>query len=282
MSDVRIAIISESRIFRDGLKALLGHTFLICAEAVATFDTKDWDEVPDLVLVDQIDEDKEAAIEEFSARFPNTYLVFLPRRLTRERIVRTIQAGAHGVLAPSLSRDALIHSLRLVLAGQVVIPSLVIDLDPETLTNPATAAGERDDPMTPRERQILTMIVQGASNKIIAHALGIRVPTVKFHIKALMRKVGAANRTQIAVWAKDRGYGAHEADASSGTSGDRTPALALLGTGGPPERTPFTGGGPEGNLKLGNSIEVAGMQISQQLASERRIPLEAARPCALA
>jgi DNA-binding CsgD family transcriptional regulator len=97
--------------------------------------------------------------------------------------------------------------LKLVLTGQKVVPRFVVDFLSEARVTPPPVFSELSGSMTGREHQILHMVVKGASNKAIGLALGISEPTVKFYVKALMRKVQAANRTQIAVWALANGYG---------------------------------------------------------------------------
>jgi two-component system nitrate/nitrite response regulator NarL len=124
-----------------------------------------------------------------------------------QRLLKAIQAGAHGILDTNMSTEALIQSLKLVLTGQKVVPSFVVDLLSETRMTPPPMLAELNGSMTSRELQILDMVVRGASNKAIGLALGISEPTVKFYVKTLMRKVHASNRTQIAVWAMSNGYG---------------------------------------------------------------------------
>ena len=65
-----------------------------------------------------------------------------------------------------------------------------------------TPAAKRAGRLTDREAAILHCLTQGASNKMIAHRLGVAEVTVKFHIKSILRKVQAANRTQAAMWAR--------------------------------------------------------------------------------
>ncbi|MGQ9368362.1 LuxR C-terminal-related transcriptional regulator [Azospirillum sp. ST 5-10] len=214
MPEIRIGLIAESKLLREGIKSLLGSTFLICAEAETTKGIDRWRDAPDLILVDIHDTEDDAAVAPIKARFPTAYVVFLLDRPSRQAVVHLLQTGADGALGSDLSTEALVQSLRLVLTGQVVVPSLVIDLLAEAQLPPRPVPAELHGSISAREQQILDLIVMGASNKAIALALNIREPTVKFYVKTLMRKIGAANRTQIAVWAMNLGYGADDAGAT--------------------------------------------------------------------
>ena len=65
--------------------------------------------------------------------------------------------------------------------------------------------------LSPREREILQLLVTGASNKLIATRLGITEATVKVHLKTLLRKIDVNNRTQAAIWAMNNGFTADSA-----------------------------------------------------------------------
>jgi two-component system nitrate/nitrite response regulator NarL len=76
----------------------------------------------------------------------------------------------------------------------------------ETVAAPAVVSA--DDPihqLSPREREILTLIVKGESNKHIARALDIAETTVKIHVQHILRKLGCSNRVHAAVYASERG-----------------------------------------------------------------------------
>ena len=71
----------------------------------------------------------------------------------------------------------------------------------------AKPKGERDVILSPRESQVLRWLVDGASNKVIARKMQITETTVKAHIKGLLRKIRATNRTQAAIWALENNAG---------------------------------------------------------------------------
>jgi len=73
------------------------------------------------------------------------------------------------------------------------------DGPPETTRRPAAAATTRGVHLSPRERQVVTFIVNGCSNQEIADSLGLRLQTVKNHLSRIYRKLGVPNRVQLAV-----------------------------------------------------------------------------------
>jgi two-component system nitrate/nitrite response regulator NarL len=129
-----------------------------------------------------------------------------------------LRAGAVAYLPRSMSKDAFVKSLDLVMAGEVVIPSELLGPLLATRTN-RVARGpphrERHDDarsfdeiathLSCREADILKCLVDGESNKHIGRRFDIAETTVKVHIKSILRKINASNRTQAAIWALNHG-----------------------------------------------------------------------------
>jgi two-component system, NarL family, nitrate/nitrite response regulator NarL len=106
-----------------------------------------------------------------------------------------------------MSPEALIRSLQLVMLGQQILPTgFMTSLLQKEASEPVAERPSRG--LSPREVQILRHLMTGHSNKAIARALDISEATVKVHLKALLRKVQASNRTQAAVWAMNNGIAA--------------------------------------------------------------------------
>jgi two-component system nitrate/nitrite response regulator NarL len=118
-------------------------------------------------------------------------------------------AGADGFLAKTVSPEALVQSLQLVMMGEKVYPTNLASLLAE-----AGAPVPQDSlrGLSAREQEILHLLVTGASNKAIAIRLGITEATVKVHLKTVLRKVDVGNRTQAAVWALNNGFAAAPAN----------------------------------------------------------------------
>jgi two-component system, NarL family, nitrate/nitrite response regulator NarL len=130
------------------------------------------------------------------------------------------------------SRDTLIKILELTFMDQrvfVLSHSMAIANDPAVKTVGNThdvpnRAGASST-LSPRERQILVSLAEGRSNKAIARLYNLSVATVKVHLKAILRKTKAHNRTQAAIWAIQRGFVDHSFERSRGMVTD-APSLA--------------------------------------------------------
>ena len=106
-----------------------------------------------------------------------------------------------GVLTYNLPLAAFVGSLRLICSGERVFPR---DLATGRRPRAAPAGAElRSDGvrLSPREKEILSHLFAGRSNKLIARELSIAEATVKVHLKSVLRKIGVENRTQAAIWA---------------------------------------------------------------------------------
>jgi DNA-binding NarL/FixJ family response regulator len=120
-----------------------------------------------------------------------------------EDILRAISAGAKGYVAAEASPDILKKAIREVHAGSVWIPRRVVATFIEGATPPISPP-RRALRISPRERDVLSLLVAGYSNREIAQDLGIIEQTVKAHVAQLLRKIGAPNRTALSVHAITR------------------------------------------------------------------------------
>lgn len=110
-----------------------------------------------------------------------------------------LKAGAAGFIPKSLPAKSLVNAVRFMAMGEQYAPIDFMTAVEETVVNPLA------DKLTDRELQVLRGLTEGKSNKEIARDLDIQEPTVKLHVKTLYRKVGAANRTQAAMIAREGG-----------------------------------------------------------------------------
>ena len=110
-------------------------------------------------------------------------------------------AQLSGILTYGLSATAFVQSLHLICAGERVFPR-ELAAGP-TLARPSSDGQSRSEGnrLSPREREVLSHLVDGHSNKAIARILGMTEATVKVHLKSVLRKIRVDNRTQAAIWA---------------------------------------------------------------------------------
>lgn len=118
---------------------------------------------------------------------------------TRQIAEEALEAGAAGFVPKSLPAKSLVNAVKFMAMGEQYAPIDFMTAVDEMQQNPL--AGK----LTERELQVLKGLTEGKSNKQIARDLDLQEPTVKLHMKTLYRKVGAANRTQAALIAREAG-----------------------------------------------------------------------------
>jgi len=147
-------------------------------------------------------------IETLRQAFPETPIVVVAESDNPQRVRQILAAGVRGYLPASLSLKVLMGALDLVLAGGVYVPSSLIDANPSRAASGSWAAGgaggEPWNELTRRQRDVLALISQGKSNKLIADALTMSESTVKAHVKQIIKRLHVANRTQAALVATGR------------------------------------------------------------------------------
>jgi two-component system nitrate/nitrite response regulator NarL len=211
MTSSHTLLIEPNRLFRQGLKHLLAGTrFEVGTEfntvelALAAGESAG---TPDLVISGQPVKD-EAELRTLREVFPTARIVVLADDLSVDVLRVAMGGGADGFLIKTVSPEALIQSLQLVVIGEKVFPTnlaaMLLDM---TASGPLNSVRG----VSPREQQILQLLVTGASNKMIAIRLGITEATVKVHLKTLLRKIDVNNRTQAAIWAMNNGFTADSA-----------------------------------------------------------------------
>jgi DNA-binding NarL/FixJ family response regulator len=110
-------------------------------------------------------------------------------------------ASLSGVLTYDLSASAFVQSLRLISSGERVFPRDLAVGRRQQASPPSIEPRSDGVRLSPREREMLSHLVAGHSNKEIGRHLGITEATVKVHLKSVLRKIRVENRTQAAIWA---------------------------------------------------------------------------------
>ncbi len=117
---------------------------------------------------------------------------------TDERIVSAVQAGARGYLLKGAPREELFNAVRVVYGGGSLLQPIVTSKLLRHMTETPV------EPISPREREVLMLMVRGLQNKEIAAQLVISERTVKFHVSSILGKLGAGNRTEAVTIALQR------------------------------------------------------------------------------
>ncbi len=114
--------------------------------------------------------------------------------------------SADGMFPKTLSSKAFLQGIYQVLAGEKFMPDSQSLLSYAETTDHSPRKSPDDFHLTQREKQVMSYLVQGATNKDVARALDLQVVTVKLHVRGICRKINAKNRTQAALIAKENGW----------------------------------------------------------------------------
>ncbi|AWJ84576.1 DNA-binding response regulator [Azospirillum sp. TSH58] len=227
MDPVNVFLIDANKLFREGMKRLFENTpFKVMGEAGTLREGVPAVEAagtqPDLVLIDLVNggEDEADQLRALRDGHPGIRVVILTTDLCTRRLSGALGAGAHGYLMKDIACEALMQSLKLVMMGEKVFPTHLAELLINGRSDElATEVPARRKGLSQREIQILRCLLNGNSNKMIANHLHITEATVKVHLKSLLRKINASNRTQAAIWALNNGIGDQPAEAAGVSAG---------------------------------------------------------------
>ena len=156
---------------------------------------------PDVILMDLSMPrlDGVAATRAIIAELPETYIVVLTSFADRDRVLEAIDAGAAGYVLKDSDGAEVVRAIHAAAAGDAPLDPRAARavLTSRSRSTPATS-------LTPREREVLALVGAGLSNKVIAIRLGISEATVKAHLTRVYQQIGVTDRTQAALWARER------------------------------------------------------------------------------
>jgi DNA-binding NarL/FixJ family response regulator len=199
---IRILAVDDHAMLLEGIAALLANQpdMKLVAEASTGREAVEQfrKHRPDLTLMDLQMPDMGGieAMVAICSEFPEARIIVLTTYKGDVQVLRALKAGARAYLLKSLLRKELLDTIRAVHAGQKRIP-------PEVAAQLADHAIE--DTLTSREIDVLRLIAGGNANKLIADQLSITEDTVKVHVKNILSKLGASDRTHAVTIALKRG-----------------------------------------------------------------------------
>ena len=201
-SPIRVLCVDDHALVREGIAALINRQtdMQVIAEATSGRDGIELFRLhrPDVALVDLRLPDIGGieVIARMLEENPEARIIVVSSSEGDVDIHRALSAGAMGYVLKGMPREDLLQAVRKVHRGDKAIPPDVA----------AAIAGHlTDEPLTPREIEVLTVVATGARNKEIATTLGISEDTVKMHVKSIITKLGAEDRTGAVTTAIKRG-----------------------------------------------------------------------------
>lgn len=202
---VRIAIADDHAIFRDGLRRLLESEpgFVVVAEASNGADAVRLvkQHQPDVLLLDLAMPVSNGLDTLAALGATATRVLILTAEIRKPDLVKALQLGVRGVVLKEAATQQLIDSIRRVMRGQTVIGEGAVEDLVRAIREPGDGRQDRPYGLTAREREILSAIGMGLSNKDIAAQFGISVETVKHHLTSVFDKTGVSSRLELALFA---------------------------------------------------------------------------------
>lgn len=206
MNPIRVLIVDDHAIVRQGIATfieaqddmqLVGEAENGCQALARAAEL-----VPDVVLMDVLmpEMDGITATREIIARYPGIKILVLTCVVNPAQLVPVLQAGASGFLLKDISLDELMMAIRAACRGETPLASIVTEKLVEGIIADDAIAHALQQ-LTEREREVLSLLGCGLSNKDIAKQLSISDKTVKFHVSSVLGKLNLNDRTQAALFA---------------------------------------------------------------------------------
>ncbi len=207
---MKLLIADDHALFRDGLCLQLEKTVpqaVILQAANFSQAIKIIENTPDIDLImidlDMPDMKWEEGLKEIRRLSPQSRIAIISASEDGRNIKKALEAGISGYISKRSETKVLLSALKLILDGGTYLPPSLLEQSHAA----ETVGGRRSagNSLTPRQSEVLGYVAEGLSNKQIAYKMGVSEATVKLHINALLRAVGATNRTQAVIIAQKIG-----------------------------------------------------------------------------
>lgn len=158
---------------------------------------------PDVVLIDcDLSEVAPDTVRRLIEKQTHLAVVILTDPISTDALLPLLEAGARGYLSVNLSSHEFVQSLRMLARGDIVVSQEMANVIKSELTDQTSKS--KDD-VSGREREVLQLVCQGATNREIAERLIVSEHTVKVHLRNILNKLNLRNRQQVAAYAVQEG-----------------------------------------------------------------------------
>ncbi len=209
---IRVFLVDDHRVVRTGLSAYLDQVGGVEVIGQAQDGKQALDRIavlepvgalPDVVLMDikMPGTDGITATRQIKSRWPEIEVVAMTSFSEQATVRDALEAGAAGYLLKDADADQVAEAVRGAAAGRMHLDPGVARLLADSVRAPQHPA----ESLTPREREVLALVAEGASNRQVAAALTVSERTARTHMSAILAKLGLVSRTQAALWAVREG-----------------------------------------------------------------------------
>ena len=209
---MKFLLVDDHHLIREALRGVLKElrrdaVILEASNGVQAMQTVAEQPMINLVLLDLTlpDRDGFTLLEELRQRYPAIAVVVLSAIQDRANVLRALDLGASGYIPKSASREVMSSAIQLVLAGGIYIPPQILERD-ASLEGATTQTTRKqiglwcsELGLTERQIDVLTLMMQGMSNKTICRTLNLAEPTVKNHVTSILQALNVKNRTEAVV-----------------------------------------------------------------------------------
>jgi DNA-binding NarL/FixJ family response regulator len=216
---MKILIVDDHALIRDALQGVLkklkrGVTVLEAADCRQAMQTIESHPDINLILLDLSlpDRDGFSVLAELRERYPAIAVVVMSGVQDRASVTKVLELGAAGFIPKTARREVTLSALQLIFAGGVYVPPEI--LAPDGAAH-ATANQQRENRtivaladigLSERQQDVLALMMQGKSNKVICRTLNLAEPTVKNHVTAILRALKVSNRTEAVITVNELGW----------------------------------------------------------------------------
>jgi two-component system response regulator NreC len=208
---INVLIADDHAIVRTGLRALLGSEpgLQLAGEATGGYEAIELvgKTHPDILILDlsMPDLDGITVTRQLRPQYPDLRILILTVHEDEAMLREAIKAGASGYIVKHAAEAELIAAIETIRRGDLYVDPAMLRVLLVDSSRPTTRRPASPDPLTPRETDVLKLIVQGYTNRQVGEELGISVRTVEGHRANLMGKLGLRTRVALVRYARNRG-----------------------------------------------------------------------------